>query len=109
MKASDLIGAQVFDREGEKLGRLFDIEASRTGPLVSEAEGNALQISGLLVGSRAFLLRLGFGRSNIKGPYGFGWFARKAPGYRVRWEDIAAIEGDRILLGRVRSELAPLR
>lgn len=105
MKASDLLGSKVYTRDGQELGRLFDIEAIRTGPMVSEAWGNALQVSGLLVGSFAALQRLGFQRRGIRGPIGLRFLANRLKGYRVRWNQLAAIEQHRIFLNCGADEL----
>jgi PRC-barrel domain protein len=98
MKASDLLGSKVYTRDGKELGHLYDIEARRTGPFVSEAWGNALQVSGLLVGSFAVLQRLGYQRRVMRGPLGLKFFADRLKGYRIRWNQLAAIEQHRIFL-----------
>jgi hypothetical protein len=98
MKVSDLLGSTVYARDGTKVGHLFDIEARKTGPLVSEAWGNALQISGLLVGSLALLLRLGFHQRTMRGPIGVRFLARRAKGYRVSWDQLAAVSEGSVLL-----------
>ena len=108
MKASDLLGRKVFTTDGAEVGKLFDIEAQKTGPLMSEAMGNALQVSALIVGPRAFLLRLGFKRRAIRGPVGAGRLAKRLKGFRVRWDQIAAIEEHRIILRCNRDDLSPL-
>jgi sporulation protein YlmC with PRC-barrel domain len=108
MKAGDLLHRDVFDSTGTHVGRSFDLEATRTGPLVSEAMGNALQLSAVLVGPRAFLLRLGFKRREIKGPLGVSYLMKHMHGSRVRWDQISAIEDDRILLKVPKDELAKL-
>jgi hypothetical protein len=105
MKASDLLGSKVYTRDGQELGRLFDIEARKTGPMVSEAWGNALQVSALLVGSFAALHRLGFQRRVMRGPIGLRFIARRLKGYRVRWNQLAAIEQHRIFLNCPANEL----
>ena len=105
MKASDLLGSKVYARDGKELGRLFDIEARKTGPMVSEAWGNALQVSGLLVGSFAALQRLGFQSRVMRGPIGLRFIARRLRGYRVRWNQLAAIEQHRIFLNCTTDEL----
>jgi hypothetical protein len=105
MKASDLLGSKVQTRDGNHLGHVFDIEAQKTGPFVSEAWGNALQISGLLVGSFAALQRLGYQRRVIRGPIGLRFLAHRAKGYRIRWNQLAAIEQHRIILNCSADEL----
>jgi hypothetical protein len=108
MKASDLLGSSVYTYNGIRVGRLFDIEARQIGPLVSEAWGNALQVSGLLVGSLALLLRLGYHQKMMRGPIGLRFLARRSKGYRVRWDQLAAISDGSVLLNCSIEELERL-
>jgi hypothetical protein len=88
MRAHDLISSEVVTKDGEKLGRVFDLEATRTGPVVNEVAGRALELSAVLVGSAAFLHRLGFHRTDMKGPVGLRFLVRRLPGYRVPWSAV---------------------
>lgn len=105
MRAHDLLGSVVFTENGEKLGRVFDLEATRTGPVVNDIEGRALELSGLLVGYGALLLRLGFHRTEMSGPIGLKFLIERRKGYKVPWDKLERIESREIHLGCNKSEL----
>lgn len=98
MRAHELIGAQVVTANGERLGRVFDLEASATGPELNEVVGKAFELSALLVGGSAFLHRLGFSRRDMRGPIGVRFLARRLPGYKVSWDQVEGIDANRITL-----------
>ena len=52
---SDLLERVVVTESGEKLGRCFDVRGERTA--------TALKVTGLVVGKRGYLERLGIGSS----------------------------------------------
>jgi sporulation protein YlmC with PRC-barrel domain len=92
MKASDLIGSVVIDSEGKRLGHLHEIEARRSGPMVSESVGNALQIHSLFVGSTGMFVRLGYFNREMVGPHGLIFLARRSKGFRVSWDHVESVE-----------------
>lgn len=86
MRAHELLGSEVLAADGKKLGHVFDIEA----------EG--VELRGLLVGPAAFFQRLGYHRSDMRGPAGIRFLAGRFRGYEVMWEDIAKIDPHRVTL-----------
>jgi sporulation protein YlmC with PRC-barrel domain len=60
VKVSDLLGSQVRTDEGESLGRVHDVRA--------ELGARSLKVTGLVVGTRGLLERLGLGapRSGLR-------------------------------------------
>jgi sporulation protein YlmC with PRC-barrel domain len=54
-RLSDLLEREVVTESGEKLGHCFDIRGERTA--------TTLKVTGLVVGRRGFLERLGIGSS----------------------------------------------
>ncbi|MDQ3533626.1 MAG: PRC-barrel domain-containing protein [Actinomycetota bacterium] len=105
MRAHDLIGSRVFTEDGQKLGRVFDLEATRTGPKLNDIEGRAFELKGLLVGSGALLQRLGFHRTEMRGPVGLKFIVERMKGYRVPWECVDQIEEHEIRLLCTKSDL----
>lgn len=108
MKVSDLIGAVVYDAGGEFVGHCFDVEAEKTGPLVSDDFGKALQVTGLLVGSGAVIQRLGYSHRRIRGPVGLGWLARRLDSYLVPWDCLATVKNRELKLSCSKEELKAL-
>jgi sporulation protein YlmC with PRC-barrel domain len=108
MKASDLIGSKVYDAGGEFVGHCFDIEATRTGAVVSKSFGRALEVTGLLVGSGAAVQRLGFIHRKVRGPIGLRWLAGRLNSYRIPWDQLASVEHRHLRLACSKSDLKPL-
>jgi sporulation protein YlmC with PRC-barrel domain len=108
VKASDLIGSVVVDSEGRRVGRLHEIEARRSGPLVSESFGNALQIHSLFVGPAGMFVRLGYLKRDMIGPHGLMFLARRSKGFRVGWDQVESVEHLVVTLNCPASELEPI-
>lgn len=62
----DLLGREVYDAAGKKLGRVYDLEAGKVG--------NQLCVTALLVGAGSWITR-------------FGWTPREH-GNRIPWEQV---------------------
>ncbi len=62
MRVSDLLGVEVCTQSGDRLGHVRDLR----GRLV----GRSLEVTGLLVGTRGMLARLGLGVSKHRGVVG---------------------------------------
>jgi sporulation protein YlmC with PRC-barrel domain len=105
VRAHDLLGSIVFTSDGKKLGRVFDLEATRTGPVLNNIEGRAFELSGLLVGYGALLQRLGFHRTQMRGPVGLKFLVERMKGYRVPWDRVETIDTHEIRLACTSSEL----
>src|SRR3954469_8539607 len=66
MRASELLGARVFDPGGAAIGKVLDVRVVQDGPLLGTMA--ALRIDGLVVGRRTLTSRLGFDRAGVEGP-----------------------------------------
>jgi sporulation protein YlmC with PRC-barrel domain len=106
MRASEVIRARVIDADGADLGKVEDVRVVQDGPYI-EGFGAALRIDGLIVGKATLAARLGYDRSQVRGPALlkalFGALERRA--HYVRWEDVEAIEDRRVRLRVVASDL----
>ena len=92
MKASNLIDARVLDSNGEKIGHIFEIHATKSGPAASESWGRSLVVDEVYIGPRAAIVRLGYGRRAMNGPFILNWLGRHTSGYRARFEQIASVD-----------------
>jgi sporulation protein YlmC with PRC-barrel domain len=106
VRAHELLGSRVFTEDGQKIGRVFDLEATRTGPKLNDIEGRAFELQGLLVGWAALLQRLGFHRTQMRGPVGLKFIVERMKGYKVPWGCVDKIETHEIHLSCKRSDLA---
>ena len=91
-RLSDLVDAVVLDADGSVRGEVEDVRLVQDGPLV-EGFGHKLRIDGVAIGKRHRGLWLGFGRSNVRGPWLlkaiFGRLERHAEYYawdELEWE-----------------------
>ena len=66
MRASELFGLHVFDRDGREIGTVHDVRLRREP--FGDA-GERLRIDGFVVGPGAVGLRLGYGHGETKGPW----------------------------------------
>jgi sporulation protein YlmC with PRC-barrel domain len=99
VRVSDLMGAEVLDVRGAELGRVYDVRLIQDG-LVLGPFGASLRLRSLLIGITAIGARLGFERSDVRGPWPLH-AAFSALHGRIRpatWDEIASIEEDRIRL-----------
>jgi sporulation protein YlmC with PRC-barrel domain len=85
IRASDLIGAVVRTEGGEKLGRVHDLRAHRSG--------DGWLLMGIVVGKKGLLVRLRGGEPD----------AAVRPGNVIPWEAITRLEDGLVV---VRDELA---
>jgi sporulation protein YlmC with PRC-barrel domain len=99
VRVSDLLGAEVLDARGAELGGAYDVRLLQDG-LVVGPFGASLRLRSLLIGATAIGARLGFERRDMRGPWPLR-AAFSALHGRLRpaaWEEIVAIEEDRIRL-----------
>ncbi len=75
-RLSEVLGREVVDEEGKRLGRVHDI--------VCDRQSAAANVSALLIGSGGFLSRAGIP----------GWRSKD----RVDWKDVRRIEPHRVVL-----------
>ncbi|MEA3056331.1 MAG: hypothetical protein QOD30_1763 [Actinomycetota bacterium] len=67
-RLSDLVDATAYDSDGTVVGQVEDVRLVQDGPFV-EGFGHKLRVDGVVIGKRVRGLRLGFGRSDVRGPW----------------------------------------
>lgn len=93
MLMSDLLHADVVTAEGDRLGSVHDLRVERDGPYV-EGFGNAIRVTGLVVGRGGAAVRLGYVRHGVRGPALLRWWARRAErrAALVPWESVDRVD-----------------
>lgn len=98
MLLSELIGTEVVDEAGRRVGVVHDVEAVQDGPVMG-GFGAALRLDALVLGSRGVWSRLGVSDAHVQGPWLLRALARTVGGQRsVPWDDVVAVEPDRIVV-----------
>jgi sporulation protein YlmC with PRC-barrel domain len=94
---SDLLGAEVTDERGKRLGKVVDVRLVRDGPLAG-SWGSLFRVQGLVADRRSFGGRLGLDRPVMRGPLVikrvFRWIHRDR--LFVEWDRVRSIEKGRI-------------
>lgn len=90
IRASDLLGTRIVDRDGRSLGRVRDL---RLG-----VDGDGHRIEGLVTGRGVIAERLGYAYGDVAGPWLLGVVMRRAA-RRTRYLDWDAI--DELRRGRI--------
>jgi|ERR671930_175431 hypothetical protein len=107
MRLSDLLGAEVLDGRGRSAGKVYDVRLVQQGRILGTF-GAALEVAGLLVGHHPIGARLGYERTEMRGPLLlkllFRWLQRD--GRYVPWDRIRSIEPQRI---RIHGDVGDLR
>lgn len=81
MKLSDLEMLEVITEDGRKLGRVFDLRAH--GRPTTRGRQEAAAIDGIVYGALGLMERLG---------------VRSAKGKVLPWEQVVAVEADRVVV-----------
>jgi sporulation protein YlmC with PRC-barrel domain len=98
MLLSELIGKEVVDQGGRRLGVVHDVAAVQDGP-VMRGFGAALRVDSLIFGSRGVWARLGVSDAHVQGPWILRALARSVGSQEtVPWDDVVAVEPDRIVV-----------
>jgi hypothetical protein len=106
MRLSDLLGAEVVDRDSRQVGFVRDVRLVQDGPLQGTF-GAGLRIEGLIVGGAAVGTRLGYGRRGMRAP----WMVASAVSpldrtcWYVPWASVVEATGRRAQLDRSIDEL----
>jgi sporulation protein YlmC with PRC-barrel domain len=108
VRLSDLLSSKVIDASGKKTGCVHDVRMVQDGPMAGSF-GASFRISGLIVGRGAVGSRLGFDRSEMKGPlFVKSLFRALHSSTRfVPWEAVAAIEKGTIFIKVDSASLSP--
>jgi hypothetical protein len=100
MELSELLGADVVDARGRRIGRLRDVGLTVTQRPRRGGGGLELQVSTLLIGPGGLAERLGYAYGPVEGP----WLLRALLHLRARhlkvapWSAISRIEDGRVTL-----------
>ena len=104
MRAVQLIGCQVVDRDGVAVGRVHDLR------LVTDPHRRGLSgyhLDGLVTGTGSVGNRLGYTTDDVRGPWPLPQLFRRLCGtvHVVPWREVAAVDG-RVI--RLRVDVAGL-
>ena len=86
MRLSELVDRKVVTESGKTLGRAFDVRASR--------RGSTVEVTGLVVGRRGLLERLGIGPSRGEAGRGHKVWKRDL----VPWKAVVRLEQKQIVV-----------
>ena len=110
MRATDLLGMDVYDNTGVKVGAVRDLRFEAGGRLVADGGRPAYRLTEVECGPVGVAHRLGYGHRELAGPWPLdrilARLARRS--LLVRWAQIRSIDGSRIDLGVPASELRRL-
>jgi sporulation protein YlmC with PRC-barrel domain len=100
MILSELLGLEVVDDSGERLGSVVDARFALDGTprqLLSDA-----RLVGLLVSPHSRTSLWGFERTNVRAPWPIAQYLRWAHRgmFLVRWQDIGRVDEHRVTLRR---------
>jgi sporulation protein YlmC with PRC-barrel domain len=110
MRLSELLGREVTDRTGVRIGTVIDVRLAQDGPPRAQGQA-ALRITGLIVSPRSSGRLLGYERTPKEGPWlvrmlvlGFNRGVRYVP-----WEWVDRIDTTPLRVDRAASEIPHLR
>jgi hypothetical protein len=110
VRAVDLLGADVYDSTGRPVGRVRDLRFEAGGRPVPDSGHPAYRLIEIECGPVGIAHRLGFGHRDLAGPWPLdrilARLARRS--LMVHWNQIAALDGDRIELNVPSIELRRL-
>jgi len=108
MRLNDLLGRDVTDRHGQRLGGVADVRLIQDGPLPPGGSQAALRVDGLIVVERR-ATRL-FGYERHVGPALLRAIVHSRLGevWYLPWDDIARITDDAVEITTDRNSLLPL-
>jgi hypothetical protein len=105
VRAGELLGCEVRDRDGEVVGRVHDLLLRRR-----PGDPPGFELVGLICGTSAVGDRLGYTRGSMAGPWPlpalFRWLARRS--VVVAWPDVAEVDRPRVVLRTRRDRLSRL-
>lgn len=107
MRATELIGATVYDSDGVPVGGVRDLRLTADGPAVPGSGAPAYRLSALECGPVGIAHRLGYGHRPMNGPWPLTVLLRALIRHSVLvdWDDVVSVDGSRIDLRRRRAEL----
>jgi len=87
---AELMGAEVVDESGRRLGHVHDLRIVRDGDPAQPDQAAPYRVEGLIVGRRGWHARLGLNAARSAEP-----LRGSDP---VLWEDVVGLEHDRIVV-----------
>jgi hypothetical protein len=110
MRAVDLLGATVYDVDGQAVGTVHDLHFEAGGRAVPGSGRPAYRLTALECGPVGLAHRLGYGHQKLAGPWPMPALLRQLArrSLLVNWSDIARINGSRIDLTVRRADLRAL-
>jgi hypothetical protein len=85
---SQLVGAEVVDESGKRIGHVHDVRVVREGDPAEPGQAPGYRVEGLIVGRLGLRARLGLTAARRPEP-----LRGRDP---VRWEDVVALEPGRV-------------
>jgi hypothetical protein len=99
VRLTDLLDADVVDRHGRSLGHVHDVRLVQDGPPVGGSPAS-FRIDGLITGGTALGARLGFARSEVRGPVLLKRLFHRLQGDErfVPWSSVRAVLEGRLVV-----------
>lgn len=97
MRLTDLLGREVVDASGSRVGRVADVVLVQDGPLRGPYQAS-LRVAGLIVVERRHVQLMGYERDVL--PRLLGWLMHRIAGrvWHVRWEHVSDLGSGRVTL-----------
>ena len=107
MRLSELLRRPVLDESGAEVGRVHDVRLVRDGPAMGEF-GPAYRVLGLVVGPIGIGERLGYGRTDMTGPWLIAapLTVRHRRARFVPWERVAEVTDETVRISGSAADLA---
>jgi hypothetical protein len=98
MRASDLIGCDVYDADGAQLGKVHDLRFEADGRPGTAAW--RCRLTAVVCGRTAIGHRLGYGTGDMRGPWPLSvvFTHRRQRCQEIAWSDVAHFDRPRITL-----------
>ena len=68
MRISDLLGSEVLQADGTRLGRVREVRIVQDGPIVNDLQA-AFRVDAVIVGRGSLGVRLGYHAEHVRGPW----------------------------------------
>jgi hypothetical protein len=107
MRATQLLGCQVYDADGDLLGHVHDLRFEASSPSTGHKTGWNCRLTGLACGRRSPVgHRLGYGTGDMAGPWPLSaiFRRRRQRSLEINWSDVANLDRPRIELKRRRRD-----
>jgi sporulation protein YlmC with PRC-barrel domain len=104
MRLTDLLGLEVVDVHGVRVGRVADVVLVQDGPPRGPYQAT-LRVEGLIVVERRHVQLMGYERDVL--PRLLRWIMQSLAGKvrHVRWADVTGLDTDRVVLSLPQEDL----